>query len=201
VSLVALGALLTLVAGVGFLELERAVLIDSLLYQQAHFALFYVAFGLILSGVLATGRQWPIQWRILWWTGFAMTIAIAAVVLFDPTTYTFTQSGGRVNAVQQAVFYLPLVFVTAAGVLGLPTRAMRTRPQSIWVALCCGAVLVGLLREATIIPALGDPLLDLLAAFVPFTLGSVCLLIAVRSLYIERAPNVGEASSFSRSRS
>jgi len=190
VSLVALGALLTLVAGVGFLELARAALIGDLLYQQAHFALFYVGFGMILSGVLAPGGRW----RIPLWVGFAAAIVIAAAFLFNPSSYTFTQSGGHVNAVQQAVFYLPLLYVTAAGALSLPWRAMRSRPQAIWLALFCAAILVGLLREAAIIPALGDPLLDLLAAFVPFTLGSVCLLIAVRSLRVERAPTAPTAS-------
>jgi hypothetical protein len=189
VSLAALGALLTLVSGVVVTDLDRAGLVNDLLYQQAHFSLFYVGFGLILYGVVATARRW----RLVLWAGFAAAIAIAAASLFNPSSYTFTQSGSHVNAVQQVVFYLPLFCVTAAGVFILPFRATRPRQHLVWFALFCAAILVGLLRESTIIPTLGDPELDVLMAFVPFALGSLCLLMMVRSLAAESALTATEA--------
>lgn len=181
VSLAALGALLTLVSGVVSTDLDRAGLLNDLLYQQAHFSLFYVGFALILFGVIATASRWP----LLLWLGFAVTCVIAATFLFNPDSYTYTQSGTRVNAVQQVVFYLPLFYVTAAGILLLPFRATRAHLHPVWFVIFCAAILVGLLRESTLIPTLGDPELDLLAAFVPFVVGTVCLLLTVRSLAAE----------------
>jgi hypothetical protein len=191
-SLAALGALLTLVSGVVILELARARLIDSLLYQQVHFSIFYVSFGLILYGVIALARRW----RAALWAGFALAIVIAAAFLFNPGTYTFTHRGSQINAVQQLVFFLPLFFVTAAGVFTLPLGTARSDQRRVWFALCCAAILLGLLRESTIIPSLGDPELDLLVAFGPFSVGSFCLFMTVRSLAAKnlstrvRAPSV-----------
>jgi hypothetical protein len=187
VSLAALGALLTLVSGVVSTDLDRAGLLNDLVYQQAHFSLFYVGFALILFGVIATAHRWP----LLLWLGFAVTCVIAAIFLFDPGSYTYTQSGTRINAVQQVVFYLPLFYVTAAGVLLLSLRATRAHLHPVWFAIFCAAILVGLLRESTLIPTLGDPELDLLAAFVPFVAGTVCLFLTVRSLAAEAIANKG----------
>ena len=50
---ICVGALLTLVAGFSLDALRSAT--DDLVYQQAHFALFYVAFGLILWGFVLAG--------------------------------------------------------------------------------------------------------------------------------------------------
>jgi hypothetical protein len=184
VSLAALGALLTLVAGVIFTEISRAGLINDLLYQQAHFSIFYVGFALILYGVIAI---WG-RWRIVLWAGFVAAIVIASASLFNPGSYTFTESGGHANAVQQVVFYLPLFYVNVAGLLILPFSAARSRQHPLWFALFSAAILVGVLRESTIIPTLGDPELDLLVAFGPFVLGCFCLLMTIRSLAVETAP-------------
>jgi hypothetical protein len=189
VSLAALGALLTLVSGVVFTELDRAGLIGDVLYQQAHFSLFYVGFGLILYGVMAIGRRW----RVVLWAGFAAALVIAAAFLFNPSSYTFTASGTHVHAVQLVVFYLTLFVVTVAGVFLLPFRAARSRAHPVWFALFCAAILMGLLRESTILPTLGDPELDVLIAFVPFALGSFFLLMTGRALAAESAPTKSEA--------
>ena len=85
------------------------------------------------------------------------------------------------------VFYLPLFYVTVVVVLLLPFRAARAHWHPVWFVLCCAAILLGLLRESTLIPTLRDPELDLLAAFGPFVVGSVCLLLTVRSLTTEAA--------------
>jgi hypothetical protein len=114
-----------------------------------------------------------------------VTCVIAAIFLFNPGSYVYTQSGMRINAVQQLVFYLPLFYVTAAGALLLPFRTVRAHWHAVWFAVFCAAILMGLLRESTLLPTLGDPELDLLAAFVPFVVGTVFLLVAVRSLAAE----------------
>jgi hypothetical protein len=182
VSLAALGALLTLVSGVVLTDLDRAGVFNDVAYQQAHFSLFYVGFAMILYGVIVTARRWP----LLLWLGFAATILIAAAFLFNPASYTYTQSGTRIRAAQQVVFYLPLFYVTAVGVLLLPLQAARAHLlHPVWFALVCAAILVGMLRESTLIPTLGNPELDVLAAFVPFVVGTMCLLMTVRSLAAE----------------
>lgn len=118
---------------------HRAGLLNDLVYQQARFSLFDVGFGLILYGVIAAGRRWP----AVLWAGFAATVIIADAFLFDPSTYTYTQSGTRINAVQQVVFYLPTFFVTTSGVLTLLLTSARSRPQAIWFAAFSAAILVG----------------------------------------------------------
>ena len=56
------------------------------------------------------------------------------------------------------------------------------------------ALLLGMLREATIIPATNQPILDLLLAFGPFTLAAFCLFRAA-SIRSGRTPiNQGVAT-------
>ncbi len=181
VSLAAVGALLTLVGGVVFLDMFRSGQLSGLRYQQVQFTVFYVAFALVFYGVAAIVRRWP----LLLWLGFVVVVIIASSFLFNPSSYTYTHSGSRINAVQQVVFYLPLFYVTAVGVLLLPFKAASGRRHPLWFALCCAALLLGLLRESTIIPSLGDPVLDLLAAFVPFLVAAFCLFITVQAVGAE----------------
>jgi hypothetical protein len=170
-SLVAVGALLTLAGGVVFLAMERGGQLGGPLYQQVQFAVFYIAFALILYGMVATARRWP----LLLWLGYVVAIGIASVVLLNPSS----------GAKQQLVYWVPLFYVTAVGVLLLPLRATRGCWHPLWLALCFAALLVGLLRESTIIPSSGNPELDLLAAFVPFVVATFCLFLTMRSLAAE----------------
>jgi hypothetical protein len=64
----------------------------------------------------------------------------------------------------------------------------RAHLHPVWFAVFCAAILVGLLREST----LGDPEPDLLAAFVPFVMGTMCLLLTVRSLAEEATAQQGQ---------
>ena len=70
------------------------------------------------------------------------------------------------------------------GLLGIALRSKDSalRWQSISFDVFAALVLVGMLREATLIPASGDSLVDLLVAFVPFTMGGVCLLMSATRL-------------------
>ncbi len=54
-------------------------------------------------------------------------------------------------------------------------RKMGERQPFFWLAAYAALVFVGLLRESLILPDLGNPLTNLLVAFVPFLFGSICL--------------------------
>jgi hypothetical protein len=184
VSLAAVGALLTLAGGVVFLTLFRDGALTGLHYQQVQFSVFYLAFALLLYGVLVMARRWP----VLVWLGFVVTVVVASLFLFNPSSYTYTHSGSRVNAVQQLVFWVPLFYVTVVGIVLLPWRAAHGKWHPVWFGPCCAVLLIGLLRESTLIPSLGDPELDLLVAFVPFLLASFCLFMTGRTLAAAGAP-------------
>ena len=185
-----LGTLIALVAGVG-LDLISP-LTDDLLYQQVHFTIFYLGFALLLHGIEALA--WPTaassSSRRLRWLGrgaFGLAVAVAAVYLYDPASYRV--SGHHVA--QQGVFYLPLVVVLVLGA-SVPTAMAFARPSEralrtarLWFATFATLALVGMLRESTLLPSSGEPMVDLLLAFGPFALSGVCLLLSVRSL---RAP-------------
>lgn len=59
----------------------------------------------------------------------------------------------------------------------VPSWVSADQPQTArpWLAAFAAFVLVGVLREATIIPSTDETLLDLLLAFVPFTVAVLCL--------------------------
>ena len=126
-------------------------------------------------------------WRIFLWAAYVLSVAVAAAYLFNPATYTITTSGSGQHYAQQRVFFLPLFLTLVAGVVGLSTAAVRSRAAPlgrhlVWLDLFAGLLFIGLLREATLIPSSGVPLVDLLVAFGPFTAGGFCLLVSVRSI-------------------
>jgi hypothetical protein len=146
---------------------------------------------------LRDDRRW-VPFRLFIWILFGVAIVIAALYLFNSQTYTYTHTGNRENAVQQLVFYIPLFAANLIGVLLLFLLALRSKDSTlrmhlIWLTLFPAFVLVGLLREAVIIPVSGNPLLDMLVAFVPFTLAAVSLCLAVRSLLLLH-PDPAQAS-------
>ncbi len=55
-----------------------------------------------------------------------------------------------------------------------------------WYAGFTVLLLIGALREATIIPSSGEPLVDLLLAFVPFAAAGICLFLSLRILIADR---------------
>lgn len=197
-SLAALGMGVSVIGGVLLTDLSRGGRLNDVFYQQARFSISYIGAALILYGIdsavsaarltdpfLRDERRWVLV-RITVWTLFGAAIVIAAFYLFNSHTYTYTYSGNRQNAVQQQVFYLPLFAANLAGVvlalLSLRSKDPFLRRHLIWVSLFPAFVVVGLLREAMIIPVLGNPLIDMLVAFIPFTLAAISLCVAVRSL-------------------
>jgi hypothetical protein len=162
----------------------------DLVGHQLRFALFYVGFGLVLAGMehlawpLGTGSR-TYRWRWLGRSAYGAAIVLAAPFLLDPASYT--TSHGRVA--QQTVFYLPLVVVLLIGLvltLALATREpcdRALRRARLWFGAFSGLALVGVLREATVIPSSGEPLVDLLVAFGPLILAGFCLGLSEWSLY------------------
>ena len=186
---VAVGALLTLVVGIGLNGLRSVT--GDLFYQQGHFVLFYVGFGLVLWGfdrvgmlgdhASAPGRRR----RTITWGAFALSTGAALVGLLTPDSYRIV-SGGDVRYVQEPLFFVPLFVVLAAGAIQLPTWLVVAERQTArpWLAALAASMLIGMLREPAILPATDQPIVDLLLAFGPFTLAA---------LFLFRAASVGNA--------
>jgi hypothetical protein len=184
----AIGLVIVLVTGV--LSAFVSPMTGDLVGHQLRFALFYVGFGLVLAGM--ERLAWPLgsgdpsyRWRWLGRSAFGAAIVLAATFLLDPSSYT--TSHGRVA--QQAVFYLPLVVVLVIGLVVPLVRAAREagdralRRARLWFGGFSGLALVGVLREATVIPSSGEPLVDLLVAFGPLVVAGFCLGLSEWSLY------------------
>ena len=166
--LVAAGFALILAAGVGLNELMRSGRIGDLTSLQLRFAVFYIGFALILAGsdrVLARGDS-----RALRWSAYVVACVIGALFLFVPSLIASAPVGGTVRVSQQVVHYLPL-FVGAAF---LAVDAYRAR--NWWLESFILLIVAGIVRESGASPSFGDAL-DLLGAFVPFTLAAVCLAV------------------------
>ena len=193
IALAALGFAITIFGGVLLDILTKRGIISDLLFQQSHFSILYVGLAMILFGIDASlltaqkllhslvNKLHVKQQRILLWGVFIATLAISVF-------YLFTLSAGPSQHVsQQLVFYLPVIFVILVGIIELPILAIISKNSPFrkcltWFSLSMFLILVGALREATIIPSSGEPLIDLLVAFGPFTAASVCLYMSIRSL-------------------
>jgi vacuolar-type H+-ATPase subunit I/STV1 len=196
-SLVASGTAISVLVGVSFDILAKRAIINDLLYQQAHFSVFYVGFALVLFGFLATlftprreaspsDRRRGNRLQILLWALYILAVASAVVSLYNPASFTVITSSG-LHYVQKPIFFLPLFVTLTMGLVGVSLVAVRSsdsrlQAHLVWLDLFTVLVLIGLLREATLIPTSGIPLVDLLLAFGPFTLASFCLLISVLRL-------------------
>jgi hypothetical protein len=192
IALAALGFAITILGGVSLDILTKRGIISDLLFQQSHFSILYVGLAMILFGIdaslITTQKLFQSlsnlhvkQQRILLWGLFIATTTISVF-------YLFTLSAGPSQHVsQQLVFYLPIIFVVLAGIIELPMLAIISKNSPLskhltWFSLSMFLILVGSLREATIIPSSGEPLIDLLVAFGPFTAASFCLYLSCRSL-------------------
>ena len=193
VAVTALAVVLVLVVGVGLNAIRDST--GDLFYQQVHFAAFYVGFGLVLAAVdtvVAAARQddsirgsgpaWSAA-RIAGWGVFALAVTVASAFLVDAAALPGA-TGNRVP--QQAVFFLPVFAVLGLAALVLAGVALADRgPMRAvcgWFAAFAALVFLGMLREATILPSSGEPLVDLLVAFGPFTAASMCLFLSGRSV-------------------
>jgi hypothetical protein len=192
-SLAALGALIIIAETVPLLAMYRDSLLGGFLYQQLQFSIAYIGLGIVLYGIditLLSKMQIGVKhsWlRIFVLSIFFLALAFSSSHLFNPSTYAVTYSGSVEHAAQQLVFWLPMfltliVGATAASVVFIRTSGTPLRPYAIWFALFFALILVGALRESTIIPSFGDPFTDLLVAFTPFVAGSFCILMSARSL-------------------
>jgi hypothetical protein len=175
----------SVIAGAALLiAMLRSNQIGGVLYLQVEFGMAYFASALIMLGAIMSARVNP-RLRNASWLAFALSVCIAAFYLLNPSTYVITSTGGIEHAAQEEVFWVPAFTAMVIGATSLVSqrfRSIEVRGFSTWYALFFIAEFVGILRESTIIPSLGDPLLDLLAAFVPFSAGSVFLLISARNL-------------------
>ena len=164
-AIAAIGFSLLLVAGVGFNALLRSGQISDLAFLQIHFPIFYLGFALILAGA---DRVLGVRRRIGWLL-FVLACVAAAVYLLTPILASYATAGGTLRVSQQVIFYLPLF-------VGIALIAIASyRARSWGVEAFALLVLAGVVRESGAIPSFGDAYLDLLGAFVPFTLAALCL--------------------------
>jgi hypothetical protein len=192
---------ISLAAGGTAITLISALLADFFLkrsayFQQSRFAAFYVGFALITFGLITTIRaaqetlslpRYLSQPKItssLVWLLFLGSLAISVFYLANPATFILNIYGLQV---QRPVYWLPMLIPAFAGALLLFLVAFNLRKTGkreylLWMGAYAAFVLVGLLKESLIIPSLGDPLTDLLVAYIPFVSGSLCLGFGARSL-------------------
>jgi hypothetical protein len=205
-SLTAVGALVANTGAVLLTAMLRGGLIGGVPYLQAEFLIVYAGFGAVLYGIeeilSATSAsdssiRWPrskTELRVLLSSAYALAVGFSAVYLLNPATYMISNSGATQHAAQQTVFWLPAFLTLSVGIVLLLPAALKSeevdvRKHAIWFVLCATLVLIGLLRESTVIPSSGDPLVDLLVAFVPFTVGGFSLYQSSRVLRV-RASSV-----------
>jgi hypothetical protein len=179
----------------GFALNAVRVTTGDLVYQQVHFAGFYVAFGLVLLGAdLVIGAARRV--RVFGWLSFASTVLIAGWFLLHAGDYAVA-TGGSLHVPQQIVYFLPLYFVLGAAMSASIVLAAIDPRRRITLALLAGfaaLILVGMLRESNVISSSGVPLLDLIIAFGPFTAGAVALWLAALSL--PHAPRLATEEGF-----
>lgn len=198
-GLASLGFAIVFITATAFLALLRSGLIGGFLYQQALFSIVYAGSGMMLYGVDRTVFSVPDTGlkssrarrgagsRSALWAAFALSVLVASAYLFSPSTYSVTVTGATRHVAQQAVFWLPPFVISTAGAVGILLFALKlsdaaVRRHSMWFGLFFGLELFGILRESTLIPSAGDPLADLLVAFIPFTAGGFCLLASSLTL-------------------
>jgi hypothetical protein len=193
-ALAAIGVETTLVAGVTLDALRP--LTGDLLYQQVHFSIFYLGFALVLSGVdqvassrptLTPARVWAAA-RAGAWIAYAGAVGFSVWLLANAGAAATAEQRALHHVPQQPAFFLPLLLVLGISTIVLAWLATTrdaehgTRGLVAWFSGFTGLVLVGCLREATIIPSSGEPLVDLLVAFGPFAAAGVCLYLGLATL-------------------
>ena len=190
----ALGALVTVVGAVALTALIRSSSpINGFLYQQLQFSIAYVGFAMFLFGLdrgLLSTRFTGVnlkQSRIFIYVSYFFTVAIASIFLFDDATYRVSVVGSQIHVAQQTVFWIPLFLALDIGTFTAFYVSLRKSHVSLgryptWFGVCSCLILLGTLRESTIIPSSGDPLTDLFVAFLPFVAGSLCIVAAVLTI-------------------
>jgi hypothetical protein len=203
VALAALGVETALVAGVT-LDALRPVTGD-LLYQQVHFSIFYLGFALLLRGVdqvassgptLRPVRVWAVA-RVGVWIAYAGAVGFSVWLLANAGAAATAQQQAMRHVPQQPAFFLPLLLVLGVSTIVLAWLATDRgsergmRGLVAWFSGFTALALVGCLREATIIPSSGEPVVDVLVAFGPFAAGGVCLALALATLALTGPARLG----------
>jgi hypothetical protein len=212
IGLAAIGATVSILGGVSLDTLAKSGSINGLFYQQSHFLIFYGGFALIFYGLtrmllgatvslfLEKKKQLRQRFLILLWSSFVSTVIVSSVYLLNPSTYTIIYSGGSLHVAQQQIFFLPLIFTCVLGSLAVPLgmigkEGQFPRKMALWFGVFSIFTLIGVLREATLIPSSGNPLIDLLVAFGPFAIASLCLLFSSKSLLLKGVQGVNGGDS------
>ena len=110
---------------------------------------------------------------------FVLCCAVAIVFLAVPSTFVLNQYREQV---QLPIYWLPLLVGSLAGSIMLFTVARSAgalRGRVTYAGVFAALLFFGLLREAGVIPDLGDPIVNLLISFIPFVVAAVFLDIAV----------------------
>jgi hypothetical protein len=185
---IALGTAIALLGGL----FADSFLKNSAYFQQVRFALYDAGFTLVTGGfmtvVAASQAAYALpkylsnskQVRSLVWFLFLGALVVSAFNLVDPNTFILNQYGFQT---QRAVYFYPMLITTLVGsallfLVAFVIQERAARPPLFWLGVYAALVFVGLLRESLIIPDLGNPLTNLLVAFVPFFMGSLCLSFA-----------------------
>jgi hypothetical protein len=185
IILIALGTATALLGGLS----ADAFLKENAYFQQIRFALYDSGFALIMIGfttiIAASQAAYPLprylsnlkQVRLLAWFLFLGALLVSAFYLIDPDTFVRNQSGFQT---QRAIYFFPMLSVTFVGFailfpVAFAIQKRNERAPLIWLSAYAALVFVGLLRESLILPDLGNPLTNLLVAFVPFFIGSLSL--------------------------
>ena len=159
-----------------------AALKSAPLFQQVRFGFYYAGFALVLLGtvLVASGPAARPSWRTpskLLALAYGGSVLIAGVFVTVPATFVLNRYHEQVQLVG---YWVPLLVATAGGTATLLLSSRRTRAEAPpWrvrlVAAFEALLFVGLLRESGIIPDLGDPVENLLIAFLPFVGGGLLL--------------------------
>ena len=142
-------------------------------FQQVRFGAYYAGFALILLGHRAALRAVGWRWRLLA-CGMVAGLLVAVPLLVVPATFVLNRYGEQV---QLPVYWAPMLAVSGLGVVVLlrGSRSVEVDEAGRLLGVFDALVLLGLLRESGIIPDLGDGLVNLLVAFVPFTAAGAIL--------------------------
>jgi hypothetical protein len=180
VALIAIGTAVALAGGL----IADAALRSSPWFQQVRFGTYYLGFTAVVAGTILAMRGTTDSPRVRR-IGHALAIvfltAVGIGVAFVTIPSTFVLNQYR-EQIQLAVYWLPVLVATAGGCAALIATFLKapagTKARLVLVAVFEGLLFVGLLREAEILPDLGDPLTNLLVAFIPFVVGGGCLAFA-----------------------
>ena len=155
-ALAACGTALALAGGLG----ADGFLKDSPAFQQVRFGIYFCGFDLVVLGTC-----WMLR-------------AVSRERLSFRRVLPGALAGLFVAAVAVSIPFLLVASGVGAGFLAVAATRSSAPGRVILVAVFEALLFIGLLREAQIVPDLGDPLVNLLASFVPFLIGGIAIAIA-----------------------